>query len=268
MIKPNATAGQNPLHEIDEITREFKKTLPAKLAIIEQHINTLRYRYHENTAEELIRTLHSFVGSSGTFGLHELCSRMREFEQQFIEFRARGKLDKRQTDRIWSHFFGVRSSLQRSLGEEIQTEQPASDSRSAYPSNIAIPPSNILLISDDEHFSQWMHSALSIDKHALAVVDRVDGAVAELHKKQYDFILSEVMLAGGSGFEIARMVRTEIAGCYMPIVFITSLDDDLSKIRAIEAGGDAVLVKPVSIESIKATLFSIRRIIDKARVGS
>ncbi len=261
MFKSNAQL------KIDDITSQYRKNLPSKLAEIEQYIsNLLKCKSQENTTKELLRLVHSLIGSSGTFGLPEVCLKARELENFIIEFNSKnkGKFVKKQIDRIWSCFLGVRIASERCLSElqQLNSANTENISKSEFTD---LSPSKILLISDDEYFSKWLSEALINAKHDINIADRADDAFEVLSSSRFDFILSEISLPGASGIEIARLIRREFNANYTPIVFITSLDDESNKLNAIQAGGDSVLVKPVTIEIILATLFSIKRIIQQAK---
>ena len=59
-------------------------------------------------------------------------------------------------------------------------------------------------------------------------------------------ILCDVVLPGMDGYEVARRIRSDAKSAHVPIIIITSLDDDNHQIKAYQAGADDYMLKPCS----------------------
>ena len=57
-----------------------------------------------------------------------------------------------------------------------------------------------------------------------------------------DCLVVDIDLGSMSGFELRR--RLADRGCAVPIIFMTALDDEATRVRALEAGCIAYLLKP------------------------
>ncbi len=62
------------------------------------------------------------------------------------------------------------------------------------------------------------------------------------------------------GYEAARRMRKSSPDEWVPIIFLSSKEDDQDLDRAIEAGGDDYLVKPVSYVVLNAKIRALHRI--------
>jgi len=74
-----------------------------------------------------------------------------------------------------------------------------------------------------------------------------------------DLILLDVMMPGLDGYEVCRRLRTERYARSIPIVMLTSLQDRTDKLRALEAGANDFLSKPVDREELLARAQSFIR---------
>ena len=87
------------------------------------------------------------------------------------------------------------------------------------------------------------------------------GSAAQLHAAVHveppDIFLLDVGLPDGDGFELARVLRASqpVAG----IIMLTGRGDNVDRIRGLFEGADAYLAKPVEIDVLVATLFSVAR---------
>jgi adenylate cyclase len=78
-------------------------------------------------------------------------------------------------------------------------------------------------------------------------------------------VLLDVQMPGPSGFEICRRLKGREATALLPVVLITALEDQESRVRGIEAGADDFLSKPVRREELIARVNTLRRLHETRR---
>ena len=92
------------------------------------------------------------------------------------------------------------------------------------------------------------------------------GSAAELHevvrKGVPDIFLLDIGLPDGDGFEVARSLRSALprAG----IILLSGRADNVDRVRGLFEGADAYLTKPVEIDVLVATLYSVARRLEPA----
>jgi CheY-like chemotaxis protein len=74
-----------------------------------------------------------------------------------------------------------------------------------------------------------------------------------------DVVLIDIGLPGIDGYEVARRLRVSPAASGMTLVAITGYGQDSDRQRALAAGFDARLVKPVSYAELMEALRSLDR---------
>ncbi|MDR3212769.1 MAG: diguanylate cyclase [Azoarcus sp.] len=74
-----------------------------------------------------------------------------------------------------------------------------------------------------------------------------------------DLILLDIIMPGMDGFEVARHIRAQEKDNWTPIIFLTARADEKDLQRAIEAGGDDYIIKPVSEIVLKAKINAVYR---------
>lgn len=87
-------------------------------------------------------------------------------------------------------------------------------------------------------------------------------ALALLKRYNYDGILLDVMLPDVNGFVLCKTVR-ELTSA--PILFLSCMDDEESRIRGRMAGGDDYITKPCSLKDLEARVYA--QIRQKAEVS-
>jgi signal transduction histidine kinase len=75
-----------------------------------------------------------------------------------------------------------------------------------------------------------------------------------------ELVLSDVMMPHMDGFELVQTIRARPGQQRLPVLMLTSLDDVGSLSRAIEAGADDVLQKPIQPTELRARVRAILRL--------
>lgn len=101
----------------------------------------------------------------------------------------------------------------------------------------------------------------------LAAVEAEDGiqALELFQSEKPDLVLIDVQMPGMDGLEVVRRIRQLSTEHWVPVIFLTSMEDDADFTRGIEAGGDDYLTKPVSPVVLEAKIRAMRRLDDMRR---
>src|SRR3989475_4610662 len=118
-----------------------------------------------------------------------------------------------------------------------------------------------ILVVDD---SPTIRAALKALRERMGhtVVEANDGkeALQMYRQDRPGLVLIDVVMPIMDGYESARHMRETKADEWVPIIFLSSKEDDQDLDRAIEAGGDDYLVKPVSYVVLNAKIRALHRI--------
>ncbi|WP_137167577.1 ATP-binding SpoIIE family protein phosphatase [Salinimonas lutimaris] len=103
-----------------------------------------------------------------------------------------------------------------------------------------------ILIVDDEPLNCFLLTNILEQEGYTECFEAGSGsqALAMAEKLRPDLILLDVLMPDMSGFEVAPKLKAMAADNYLPIIFITSLEDRASLIKCLEVGGDDFVSKP------------------------
>lgn len=75
-----------------------------------------------------------------------------------------------------------------------------------------------------------------------------------------DLILLDVMMPEMDGFEICRRLREDLRFQTIPIIFLTALNDEHSRLRGLSMMGDDYLTKPINSQLLLTKISSLLRL--------
>jgi two-component system OmpR family response regulator len=114
----------------------------------------------------------------------------------------------------------------------------------------------ILIVDDDPHIRQLLVFALG--KAGFDTREAGDGeaALTAVAAAKPDLIVLDINLPRMNGLDVCRRVRAESD---LPILFLSSRDDEIDRVLGIELGADDYVVKPFSPREVVARVTAILR---------
>lgn len=113
----------------------------------------------------------------------------------------------------------------------------------------------ILLADDDGHIREVVRFALS--QAGYSVTEAADGRAAweRFAAGGFDLVVLDLVMPEFDGFEVCRRIR---AASRVPVIFLSSRDEELDRVLGLELGADDYVTKPFSprelVARVKAAL--------------
>ncbi|HET9362976.1 MAG TPA: response regulator transcription factor [Vicinamibacterales bacterium] len=117
--------------------------------------------------------------------------------------------------------------------------------------------SRLLLVEDEPGLVMTLTDRLVAEGY---VVESEGDAVAGLAKATtgtFDIVLLDVMLPGGSGFDVCRTLRQR--GIQTPILMLTARGQVVDRVVGLKLGADDYLVKPFEMAELLARIEALLR---------
>ena len=127
---------------------------------------------------------------------------------------------------------------------------------SAVPIDLPVQP-NVLLVDDDRELTGMLAEYLAHEGFRTRQAHDVAAALDPDTVGCADVIVLDVMLPGGSGLDVLRILRAR--GSRLPILMLTARGDDVDRIVGLELGADDYLPKPFNPRELVARLRAVLR---------
>lgn len=118
----------------------------------------------------------------------------------------------------------------------------------------------ILVVDDDPTGQMALESLLIGQGYTLQFAANGEEAYAKTVLLKPDLILLDVMMPGMDGFETCQRIRGNPIVGQVPIIMVTALDDQDSRLQGIKAGADDFITKPYNRAELRARINTITRL--------
>ena len=116
--------------------------------------------------------------------------------------------------------------------------------------------SRILIVEDEESFSDPLSYLLGKEGFEVEVVDNGLDAITEFDRNGADLVLLDLQLPGQSGTEVCRQLRQRSG---VPVIMLTAKDSEIDKVVGLELGADDYVTKPYSSRELVARVRAVLR---------
>ena len=106
----------------------------------------------------------------------------------------------------------------------------------------------ILVVEDDRDLNRSVCSFLNQSGYEAVGCLGAEEAYDAMYSTTFDLIVSDIMMPGIDGFELAKTVRA--LNSDIPILFMTARDDFASKQRGYRIGIDDYMIKPIDLDEL------------------
>jgi two-component system response regulator RegX3 len=114
----------------------------------------------------------------------------------------------------------------------------------------------ILVVEDEESFSDPLSYLLRREGYEVAVADDGPAALDEFDRNGADLVLLDLMLPGLPGTEVCRQLRNR---GNVPVIMLTAKDSEIDKVVGLELGADDYVTKPYSSRELVARVRAVLR---------
>ena len=116
--------------------------------------------------------------------------------------------------------------------------------------NAAVRRRRIVIADDNQDMAESLKMLLEQEGHVVRATQDGEGAIELARSVKPDFLLLDIGMPKLNGYDVARHIRMQPWGREMRLVAITGWGQPEDRSRAIKAGFDYHLTKPVSLEDL------------------
>ena len=112
----------------------------------------------------------------------------------------------------------------------------------------------IMVVDDDKEFTTLYKEYLTMVGFQAVTENQSWKAIEVANEAKPDLFLLDLMMPEPDGFKLCRMLRTNMNFARTPIIIVTALNDEDSRVVAIGAGANDYLTKPFHFDELKSRI--------------
>ena len=119
-------------------------------------------------------------------------------------------------------------------------------------------PKRILVVDDEEQNRDLLEAMLESLGYESELADGGSDALAKLNAGT-DLVLLDIMMPRMDGFEVVRRIREHTEFGDIPVIMVTVLEGKMDRLKAVEAGANDFIAKPVDKLELRVRVASLLR---------
>lgn len=124
------------------------------------------------------------------------------------------------------------------------------------------PFARLLIVEDSPTQAKNLIKLLKSLNFSVEAATNGEEALRLLDGGGFELIVSDVLMPRMNGYEMCRRIKANALRSNLPVILLTSLNGEVDRNRAVEAGADAFLTKPFQAGELEST---IHELLDKSR---
>jgi two-component system KDP operon response regulator KdpE len=117
--------------------------------------------------------------------------------------------------------------------------------------------SQMLIVDDDKEFRESLIRMLKSQGYRAVGIDHPDGITSNMAVHQPQVVLLDMLFGSEMiGLLACQRLRTWSS---VPVIIVSAIDDEATKVQALDAGADDYLTKPFGINELLARVRAVQR---------
>ena len=117
-------------------------------------------------------------------------------------------------------------------------------------------PYTILITEDDDEVRCFLERELSLHFKIRTAANGKE-ALRVLEEEEISLVVSDVMMPEMNGFELCRMIKSQLPFSHIPVILLTALTDERQRIFGITGGADDYIQKPFHTDYVKIKIIHL-----------
>jgi two-component system KDP operon response regulator KdpE len=118
-------------------------------------------------------------------------------------------------------------------------------------------PLRVLIVDDEPPILRFLRTGLAAQGFVVSEAESGQAALHTVRRGGTDLIVLDLGLPDMDGLDVIRDIRA--AGLAIPVIVLSSRDDEASKVTALDLGADDFVTKPFGIDELFARIRAAQR---------
>src|SRR5690606_25175493 len=117
----------------------------------------------------------------------------------------------------------------------------------------------VLIIDDSPTETYKLTSMLEKNGHVVLTADNGEAGIALAQKEKPDLVLMDIVMPGLNGFQATRQLSKLPETAHIPVIIVTTKDQQTDRVGGMRQGAKAYLTKPIQPDVLMAAMAEAMR---------
>lgn len=117
----------------------------------------------------------------------------------------------------------------------------------------------VLIVDDSPTETYKLTSMLEKNGHAVVTAETGEDGVSIAKKEMPDVVLMDIVMPGLNGFQATRQLKKNGETSTIPIIIVTTKDQETDRVWGLRQGAKAYLTKPIDEKILMDTITDVMR---------
>ncbi len=112
----------------------------------------------------------------------------------------------------------------------------------------------VLIVNDSRLYRFSVRRLMKEWGHEMIVAKNGQQAIVVAREQLPELILMDIIMPGMSGFEAKRILASDELTSHIPVIFVSTQDEETDKAWRLRQGAHAYVTKPIEPEALQAAI--------------
>jgi twitching motility two-component system response regulator PilH len=117
----------------------------------------------------------------------------------------------------------------------------------------------VLIIDDSPTETYKLTTMLEKNGHVVITAENGEAGIAIAQKERPDLVLMDVVMPGLNGFQATRQLSKLPETANIPVIIVTTKDQQTDRVWGMRQGAKAYLSKPITADVLMSTIAEVMR---------
>ncbi len=115
----------------------------------------------------------------------------------------------------------------------------------------------VLIVDDSPTETYKLTSILEKNGHSVLTAEAGEAGVAVAKKERPDLILMDIVMPGLNGFQATRQLSKAAETAHIPVIIVTTKDQETDRVWGLRQGAKAYLTKPIEEKNLLSIMSEV-----------
>lgn len=249
-------ADASPRQKLQELRSKYITSLPGRAGELRDSWNRLLHvSWNPKTLDFMRQSAHKLTGSGATFQFPDISNTAQILEKQLQALLEKSDASATERQKIDSVLNALECAIEEACRATPSREMPAFVSKPVMENRQK---SRIAVIEDDADQADHLKSWLEQQGYSADTFETPDTYTQRADGHFYDLILLDISFPKGALEGIGWLERMKCqAGANTPVIMMSARRDMVARLRALRAGSDIYLTKPIDLGVLKKRIHQL-----------